>query len=162
VPAVRAAQLKTHVDPATNVRTPWTPVGRFLHVPTVAPVVGKAVVGTPWWCRSDLVVGALTRSPRTFRVVNTLTSQADVVQFAGEDMVGEMQAKFHAVNRHCTSYTWKAMVGGGLRALDPAKTMADNGVADDSGELERVGLDRTDPAHVADICMWLNDDLTVA
>lgn len=155
--------LKTHVDPDSNLRAPYTPEGAFLHTPVMAPSTGAAVVATPWWQDDKLVVGALTRAPRWFRLVNALTSQTDLVEFGGEETVGEMQAKFAAsYNAHCRSYTWKALVGGVMRALDPAKTMADNGVVDDSAELERIGLDPRDAAHVVDIMLLYNDDLTVA
>lgn len=43
-------QVKTHVDPALNLRVPYLPHGRFLHVPPSLPVSNWATdFGTPWW-----------------------------------------------------------------------------------------------------------------
>lgn len=157
-------QLKTYVNPATNRIEPYTPEGRFLHVPRVAPstAADDLPVDLPWWRDPRLRRGRLTARPRTYSIVNTLTSQSHTVEFGDEETVGQMQAKFAAWNAHCGSYTWKAVREGGAVTLDPAKTMAENGVPDETAELERIGLDPLDPANLVSILLFFNDDLTVA
>lgn len=140
------------------------PEGRFPHVPAVAPTTAVSVdaSATPWWRDARLVVGRVTQRPRTIKVVNTLTSQDHVVEFSDEETVAAMQAKFLQFNAHCRSYTWKTMVGGRLRPLDPARTLEANGVPDDTAELERLGMDPHDPDHLTTILLFFNDDLTAA
>lgn len=158
-------QLKTFVHPVTNRLEPYTPEGRFLHVPASSPSTAPedVLVPEPWWRDPQFLVGRLTGRPRTFNIVNTLTSQTHVVEFSAEETVAQMQDKYAAYNAHCRSYTWKAMLPAGSTVqLDPAKTMAENGVPDETEELERIGLDPLDPANVISILLFFNDDLTVA
>jgi hypothetical protein len=151
------------VDPVTNLRSPYTPHGRFIHVPLMAPVTGVAseTDAEPWWRSDRYVVGALSRAPRKVRVVNTLTGHAHVVEYGGEITVREMQAKFSAYNAHAGSYTWKALLRGELRPLDLDKSLAGNGVADDAEELAAMGADADAEDNLPSLLLVFNDDLTV-
>lgn len=173
-------QVKTHIPAPTNLATPYVPEGRFLHVPVIAPSTAAADLPaepTPWWRDSALIVGRLTRRPRTLALINTLTSQRHVVEFSSEESVGAMQAKFAAWNAHAGSYTWKVAraataAGGGeggggsassaLLTLDPALTLEANGVPDESEALERGGIDPLADENLVSILLFFNDDGTVA
>jgi hypothetical protein len=49
--------IKTFIDPQRNIRMPYTPHGRFTHVPSPDPLDNCAIVDTPWWVDSNYVVG---------------------------------------------------------------------------------------------------------
>jgi hypothetical protein len=158
-------QVKTYVNPATNRQEPYVPEGRFVHVPVVAPTVKEDELSPaiPWWQNPKYIVGYITKRPRNLVVVNTLTSQSQVVEFSDEETVAQMQDKYASThNAHCKSYTWKALYNGNLIALEAEKTLTQNGVPDDSEELEALGLDPMDPANLVSILLFFNDDLTVA
>jgi hypothetical protein len=145
------------------VVTPYTPEGRFAHVPVPHPTtVDAPLEGLPWWQDESLVVGRVTKGLRKLRIINTLTSQTNYVEFADEETVAEMQNKFLVHNAHCTSYTWKALVEGNFKVLDPKRTLAQNGIPDDTEELERLGVDPLHPDNVTAIMLFFNDDLTTA
>lgn len=156
-------EVRTRIDPATGRKTPYCPEGRFVDVwqvdaSTAEPVASKA----PWWQDEKNVVGRITSRPRKLRILNTLTSQEHVLEVGDEATVGEIQEKFLEFNAHCESYTWKASIIGEFRPLDPRKTLPQNGVADDTPELERLGMDADDPTNMVTLVIFFNDDLTVA
>ena len=59
------AQLKTHIDPVTGCEVPYTPQGRFLHVPPPYPSASWANdFGTPWW--KGTFIGLYSRAHKLF------------------------------------------------------------------------------------------------
>ena len=155
--------VKTFVDPVTNIRAPYTPQGRFVHVPSMGPsTLESTETQSPWWHDTGRVVGTLTQRARRLRIVNTLTSHEHIVEFGIENTVEDMQRRYLDYNAHCGSYTWKALVAGDFRPLDVKKTLEENGVPDDGPELERLGLDEEHPDMLTTLLLAFNDDLTVA
>lgn len=57
-------------------------------------------------------------------------------------------------NIHATSYTWKHLG----RLLDMSKTLADNGLPDESGDFYDLSIDRHE--FVPEVQVYFNDDLT--
>jgi hypothetical protein len=159
-----AIAVKTFCDPATNLTSPYTPQGRFIHVPLMAPSSAQGDdFQAPWWAPdSGFVVGLLSAAPRRVRIINTLTSHDHVVEFGAENSVEDMQARYVEYNGHCGSYTWKALKDGVFRPLDVSKTLAAQGVGDDAEELARLGLDADHPDFLPTLVIAFNDDLTVA
>ena len=49
--------IKTFIDPERNIRMPFTPYGRFIHVPSPDPTDNCAIVDEPWWTDGDYVIG---------------------------------------------------------------------------------------------------------
>ena len=49
--------LKTFVDPERNICMPYTPYGRFIHVPSPDPMDNCEIVDIPWWLQSTYVIG---------------------------------------------------------------------------------------------------------
>ena len=90
-----ALQVRTFVDPVTQCVTPFTPHGRFLHVPVTAPVTGPSaiVISKPWWRDETLEVGILTKAPRHLRIVNSLANTEHPILVAGEATVAEIQVR---------------------------------------------------------------------
>jgi hypothetical protein len=50
-------ELKTYIDPDRNIRLPYTPEGRFLHVPPPDAVEWKTDYDFPWWKDEKYIVG---------------------------------------------------------------------------------------------------------
>ena len=72
--------VKTFIDPQRNIRMPYTPYGRFTHVPSPDPLDNCAIIDTPWWVDSSYVVGQVGyRIPRISRhiVMNLHPAQFD-------------------------------------------------------------------------------------
>ena len=152
------AQLKTFIDPVSNLEMPYVPRGRFIHVPPSDPVsTWRTDFGQPWWkvrgqrrlkalhacdthvqllpqrrehtvcscttrvhtwlagvCRAclpaqneDFVIGQLSKTTRKIRVVNTLTTQDDLLEVCSEETLLEIQDRYTDYNKHAGSYTWK-------------------------------------------------------
>lgn len=49
--------LKTFVDPVRNIEMPYTPYGRFIHVPPPDPTDRVESVALPWWKDDRYIVG---------------------------------------------------------------------------------------------------------
>jgi hypothetical protein len=74
-------QLRTHIDPITGLEIPFTPHGRFLHVPPPCPSSCWATdFGQPWWKNEDYVVGRLSQRTRLIKVTNMLTRQSQSIE----------------------------------------------------------------------------------
>jgi hypothetical protein len=87
------------------------------------------------------------------------------MQVPSEEMLSEIRERYHDINFHANSYTFKALVAGpeggvDFCELDMGKTLEDNGVADETRTFEDL-LIPTD-AFVPVIHVYWNDDLTVA
>ncbi len=70
------------MDPITGCVVPYTPQGRFLHIPPPLPRTDWATdFGQPWW-RDEATygLGNLTRRSRFLRVVNILSSQEQQIE----------------------------------------------------------------------------------
>ena len=61
------------------------------------------------------VIGRLSKKTRKIRVVNTLTTQDDLLQVCSEETLLEIQDRYTDYNKHAGSYTWK--VGAVLHAI---------------------------------------------
>ena len=56
-------EIKTHVDPVTNLKRPYVPMGRFLDVPPTEPVTDwDTIPSRPWWKNETLVIGKLSQT----------------------------------------------------------------------------------------------------
>lgn len=156
--------VKTYIDPATNLRAPYTPQGKFIHVPSITPSTTETVetLVNPWWKQETYVIGVITAKARKVRVINTLTSHEHIVDFGIENTIEDMQRRYLEFNAHCGSYAWKALLHGEFRPLDVHKTLAENGIPDDANELETLGLDEEDKDMLVTLLLVFTDDLTIA
>lgn len=50
-------EIKTFVDPTRNIEMPYTPSGRFIHVPPPNPLDCAESVALPWWKNSKYIIG---------------------------------------------------------------------------------------------------------
>ena len=155
--------IKYFVDPDTGLKKPYTPDGMFVHAPAITPTSIQAIenLTLPWWKDPKFVVGLLTKKVRRLRITNTLTSHHHIVEMGSECTVEEMQTRYLEFNAHCGSYVWKSLINGEFRPLDVHKTLDENGVEDDSDELDKLGLDAESPDLLIDVLIAFKDDLTV-
>ncbi|OQR97386.1 cytochrome b5 [Thraustotheca clavata] len=154
-------EVKTHIDQDRNIRLPYLPYGRFLHVPPPQPVTNwNTLELKPWWNDDEYSIGHVTEKVRRIQVVNTLTHQSHSIQVCTEETINEIQTRYidHQYNAHAGSYSWKYLDGNEFVPLDMNKTLTENGVADDAEEFERLNLDVDDYQPI--IHIYYNDDLT--
>lgn len=146
------------------MRVPYTPQGRFIHVSAVTPTTVESNDGiySPWWKNSQYIIGTVTHKARKIRIINSLTGHEHIVEFGVEHTIEDMQRGYLPYNAHCGSYVWKAVVAGKFRPLDVHKTLAENGIPDDSSEFEKLGLDEEDPDMLLTLLLVFTDDLTIA
>ena len=74
-------QIKTFVHPVTGCIAPYTPMGRFVHIPPPFPRSDWANnFGQPWWKNETYCIGLLSERNRRVRVINTLTLEEQVLE----------------------------------------------------------------------------------
>ncbi|XP_037533280.1 cytochrome b5 domain-containing protein 1 [Nematolebias whitei] len=143
------------VDPRSGCIRFCTPRGRFLHIPPEDPRSDWDMdIGEPWWRDPRLEVGLLTSKSRWIRIINTLTSQEQLLEVCSEETLEEILQRYLRYNAHACSYTWK--FDGAI--LDMKKTLSENGLPDEDLELDQLRLDRD--AFVPAVLLHFNDDLT--
>ncbi|SPQ95645.1 unnamed protein product (mitochondrion) [Plasmodiophora brassicae] len=153
----KSSQVRTHVDPVSNLTMPYTPHGRFIHVPPNEPSSRWSTnIAVPWWQDEQYIVGNLTKKSRSLRVVNTLTHQTHVFEVCSEETIKDIQRRYVLFNEHAGSYTWKCLG----RVLDLHKTLEENGIADESEEMASLGIN--EQQHLPSLQLYYNDDLSVA
>ncbi|KAM4038265.1 cytochrome b5 domain-containing protein 1 [Anomaloglossus baeobatrachus] len=151
----KTGDIKTYIDPQTGCLTPYTPQGRFLHVPPAFPSSDwDTDLGRPWWRDPSYEVGILSSKTRFIRIINTLTSQEQTLEVCSEETVWEILARYLPYNAHAASYTWK-YCGAPLRM---ELTLEENGVQDEDEELEELRMDAD--AFTCSLHLYYNDDLT--
>jgi len=148
---------KTWTDPQTNCTEVYCPQGRYIHVPPKYPTSDWSTkTGTPWWKDAQYHIGSLAKKTRKVNVVNLLTKQQQILEIPTDETVGEIQERYLQFNFHAKCYTWKRLG----KPLDMKKTLDENGVKDESEEMERLGIDPDD--HIPALHLYFNDDLTEA
>lgn len=76
----KTGDVRTYIDPITHCRVPYTPYGRFLHIPPPYPTTDwRNDFVTPWWKDKSYLIGKLTKKTRTIRIVNTLARIEDTI-----------------------------------------------------------------------------------
>ncbi|VDO04492.1 unnamed protein product [Rodentolepis nana] len=153
----KTGDLKTHIDPITLTRVPYTPHGRFLHVPPPYPTSdwpNDFVV--PWWKDKRYQIGKLTKKARTIKITNALTRIEDIIEVCSEETMLAILDRYLQCNAHAASYTWKYA----NEVLDLDKTLEENGISDQDDMLEELLLNVDD--FIPEILLYYNDDLTEA
>ncbi|RHY78738.1 hypothetical protein DYB31_006381, partial [Aphanomyces astaci] len=131
------------------------------------PIVNHAGEDISHWFDSDsrdddqYFIGFITQRVRAIQVVNTLTHQMHSLQVCSEETIEEIQYRYIDLqfNAHAGSYTWKYLDGDEFVPLDMAKTLAENGLPDESLEFEKLGMDADEFKPILHI--YFNDDLTI-
>lgn len=158
-------EIRTHIDPITNLERPHMPMGRVLHVAPDEPVSNWSTnFGTAWWKDKTFQVGLLSQKTRVVRFKNVLTGQEDQLEVPSEELIREIRERYLEYNWHAASYTWKVMLPHDgeytFQVLDMDKTLEDNGVLDENDEFETLAI--PDDYYIPVIHLYYKDDLTVA
>ena len=153
-------EVKTHIDPERNIRLPYCPEGRFVHIAPPDAREWDTSFAKPWWRDEQYIVGKLTQKKRLIKLLNMLTKAEDTIYTCEEETVGEIQQRYFEYNKHSQSYTWKALVAGEFRVLDMEKTLEENDVPDETENFYNLGLD--DDFYVPTLHLYFDDDLTYA
>ena len=64
----------------TGVEIPYTPFGRFVHVPPPLPRADWAAPEIPWWLDSSKCIGKISKKIRKIKIINTLTKDEHVLE----------------------------------------------------------------------------------
>ncbi|KAI8852018.1 hypothetical protein BC829DRAFT_385757 [Chytridium lagenaria] len=147
----RTGDLKQHINPLTGAVTPYTPEGRFTHVPPPLPRADWAVTetATPWWLDREYCIGKLSQRTRKIRIINTLTKDEHIIEVSAEEKLSAIQERYMAYNSHAKGYMWKRL--GAL--LDMNATLEQNGIRDEGFIWSQ---------YLPAIHLYFSDDLTVA
>ncbi|XP_014675429.1 PREDICTED: cytochrome b5 domain-containing protein 1-like [Priapulus caudatus] len=149
--------IRMHIDPETGCSMPYTPHGRFIHVPPPSPRTDWATdYGRPWWLDQKYCIGKLSEKTRWIHIINTLTLQEEKVEVCAEETLDEILNRYMKYNSHAKSYTWK--YDGQI--LNMTETLAGNGISDEDEQFYNLRM-RDDEFLVA-IHLYFNDDLTEA
>lgn len=108
------------------------------------------------------MIGLLSKKSRTIKIINTLTSQEHVIECGTEQTLADIARKYLPYNYHAGSYVWKSLIDGEFKPLNMELTLEENGLEDDSEELETLGLDPENETFLTTILLFFQDDLTVA
>ncbi|PAA56118.1 hypothetical protein BOX15_Mlig003773g3 [Macrostomum lignano] len=154
----KTRDIRTHTDPVSGCRMPYTPHGRFVHVAPPYPSSDWCNdFGRPWWRdEAAYCIGLLSVKTRFVRVINTLTQQKQVIEVCSEETLQEILQRYLKHNAHAASYTWKY----DRRELDMEKTLADNDIPDEDEEFYELKID--EEKHLQQLHLYFNDDLTEA
>jgi hypothetical protein len=69
------------IDPITGLELPYTPHGRFVHVPPPNPSTKWATdFGRPWWKDPKYIVGKLSNRTRLIKITNMLSAESQTLE----------------------------------------------------------------------------------
>lgn len=92
-------QLRTCIDPITGLEIPFTPHGRFIHVPPACPSTKWATdFGRPWWKDTRYLVGRLSTRTRLVKITNMLSSESQTLEVS--------PGRGSVIDRLCTHTCW--------------------------------------------------------
>ena len=155
-------QVRTYIDPETELEVPFTPMGHFLHCPPVSPTAQwSSNIGKPWWKDRSLAIGALTAKTRKIILFNMLNKESTKLEVCSEETLEEIQRRYLAFNGHSSSYTWKRTDSTSVaRILNMRDTLDANGIPDESLQFDALNMDEDD--FIPIIHLYFSDDLTSA
>ena len=155
-------EVRTHIDPETELEVPFTPMGRFLHCPPAEPDAAWSTdIETPWYRDKAYVLGKLTRKTRKVKLLNMLSRQETTLEVCQEETLNEIQRRYMVYNGHAGSYTWKRTDSKAVgRVLDMRKTLDENGIPDDMPDFDALDID--EDFYLPILHLYFSDDLTVA
>uniref|UniRef100_A0A7S0YLX7 Cytochrome b5 domain-containing protein 1 n=1 Tax=Polytomella parva TaxID=51329 RepID=A0A7S0YLX7_9CHLO len=162
----RTGDIKRHICPISNMDRPYTPMGRFVHIPPLEPMGNwDTSFGLPWWRDNSFFLGCLSQKTRIIRIKNVLTEQEDIIEVPAEETLAEIRERYLALNWHAYSYTWRAIVqkpegDKDFEDLDMNKTLEQNGVPNESDMFEDLNMAVED--YIPVLHVYWNDDLTLA
>lgn len=120
---------------------PYTPFGRFVHVPPPLPRSDWEAPAIPWWLDNSQCIGKLSKKTRKIKIINTLTKEDHILEVCSEETVSAIQNRYlTSFNSHAKSYMWKRL--GTL--IDMSQNLEANSIKDESDLFEKVGMNLDD------------------
>lgn len=153
----KTGDLKTFIDPVRNIEMPYTPDGRFIHVPPSEPEDMIASVPLPWWKDEQYVIGKVSKKTMKIRVTNMLTRSEDIIKVCKEEALDQIKERYYTYNLNASSYTWKILHDGKFITLKSDMTLEENGIKDESEDFIKLGVD--EEAFLPNLLIYYNDDL---
>jgi len=151
----KTKDIRTHIDPVTGCVIPYTPHGRFIHIPPPYPDSDwPNDFGRPWWRDDTYCIGILSQKTRFIKIINTLTTQDQVLEVCSEETMNEILNRYITHNAHAASYTWKY----NSENLDMDQTLQENGIPDEDEDFYSLGMNNDQ--YLQAIHLFFNDDLT--
>lgn len=151
----KTGNVRMHIDKTTGLEIPFTPFGRFLHCPPSCPRADFSTdFGLPWWKDESYCLGSLSAKTRLIKITNILSSMSQIIEVCNEEVLTQIRDRYLRYNIHATSYTWKHLG----RLLDMDKTLADNGIPDESEDFHELSIDRHE--FIPELHVYFDDDLT--
>lgn len=152
----RTRDPKKYMHPELGVEIPFTPYGRYVHVPPSEPTTAWSTdFELPWWKDPAYICGRLSKKQRKVRIVNALSKQEDTLGVCAEESLEDIRKRYLTFNSHALSYTWKRLG----RPLDMTLTLEENGIPDETEEFAELNIDAE--TYIPAIHIYFNDDLTV-
>jgi hypothetical protein len=149
-------QPKTHISPLTGLRLPYTPYGRYLHIPPADPTANfDNSFDKSWWSDEQYQVGYLSRQKRKIRIINMLSHQSDLLEVCAEERLRDIRDRYLVYNRHALSYTWKRLG----RVLNMELNLEENNIPDETEEFANLNID--EDQYIPALHVHFNDDLTI-
>ena len=69
----------------TKCNVPFTPIGRFLHIPPQGPRTDwSSNIGKPWWADDQYFIGQLSEKTRKVLIMDTLISKEQVIEVSAD------------------------------------------------------------------------------
>ncbi|XP_072036123.1 LOW QUALITY PROTEIN: cytochrome b5 domain-containing protein 1-like [Amphiura filiformis] len=153
----KTKDIRRHIDPITGCEFPYTPHGRFVHIPPACPRTDWVNdFGRPWWKDESYCIGILSAKTRFVKIINTLTSQEHVIEVCSEEIMTEILDRYLKWNYHAASYTWKYNSVN----LNMDMTLEQNGVVDEDEDFYKLSMN--DDKFLPALHLYFNDDLTEA
>ena len=89
-----------------------------------------------------------------------LSRTDDTIYVCEEETISDIRERYLIYNQHADSYTWKMLVGEAFVPLIMDKTLAENGLNDESEEFYELGIN--EDSYLTTVHLYFNDDLTYA
>ena len=139
---------------------PYTPYGRFIHVPPPDPEDKIASIELPWWKDNTYIIGKLTKKTMKIKITNMLTHKDDIIKICMEESIRDIMNRYMEYNMNANSYTWKALIKNQFVVLKLDETMESNGIPNESEKFERLSIEEDE--YLPNIFLYYNDDLNYA
>lgn len=156
----KTRDLKTYIDPVRNIEMPYTPQGRFIHVPPAEPEDRSEAVPNPWWKDSKHIIGKVSKRTLKIKVTNMLSRTDHVIKVCKEESLNDIKNRYFEYNFNSNSYTWKTLVNGEYVVLKNDLTLEANGIADEADSYLKLGMD--EDFYLPNLLIFYNDDLNEA
>lgn len=181
----KTQDIKTFIDPVRNIELPYTPQGRFIHVPPPEPQDMWEAIPLPWWKDPKFIIGKVnllinsiimqsfteinfcfvflikvSQKTMKIKITNMLTRADHIIKVCKEETLDDIKSRYLDYNFNSNSYTWKVLNNGQFVTLKSDWTLEQNGILDQSDTLLKLGMD--EELYLHNLLIYYDDDLNDA